>query len=83
MYLQLNQTISQARKKPKTQQVANKIQLMRIKNKATGLRAVPTTDRIYFNVQHPKEVGNKVSPVFVSKMWTLGNNIIVYYKMYK
>ncbi|KAF2879561.1 hypothetical protein ILUMI_26610 [Ignelater luminosus] len=72
---QLNETISQARKKPKTQKVANKIQLMRIKNKATGLKTIPTADRIYFNVQHPKEVGNKVSPVFVSKTWTLGRVI--------
>lgn len=47
---------------------------MRIKNKASGLKSVPVPDRIYFNIQHPGKA-ERVSPVFVSKLWTLGKNI--------
>lgn len=49
--------------------LANKVQLMRIKNKATGLKTIPATDRVYFSIEHRE----KVSPVFVSKLWTIGN----------
>lgn len=46
---------------------------MRIKNKATGLKTIPQTDRVYFNIQHPKT--DEVTPVFISKTWTLGRAI--------
>lgn len=46
---------------------------MRIKNKATGLKTIPLSDRVYFNIQHPKS--DQVTPVFISKTWTLGRAI--------
>lgn len=45
---------------------------MRIKNKATGLKTIPTTERIYFNVKYPTSIDNKVAPVFLAKTWTIG-----------
>jgi len=73
---QLDEKINQARKKAKTQQMANKVQLMRVKNKATGSKGIPSTDRVYFNIYHPRSVGqNKVTAVFVSKAWSLGRVI--------
>lgn len=51
--------------------MANKVQLMRIKNKATGLKTIPVADRVYFNVYHPGN-SEKVSPIFVSKAWSVG-----------
>lgn len=53
--------------------MANKVQLLRIKNKATGLKTVPPIDRVYFNIQHPK--GDKCFPVYFSRTWTLGRMI--------
>lgn len=46
---------------------------MRIKNKATGLKTIPVTDRVYFAVQQQKN--GIVSPVFISKTWTVGRAI--------
>lgn len=55
--------------------MANKVQLMRIKNKASGSKTVAITDRLYFNVIHPNPGNEKTAPVFVSKRWTLGRAI--------
>lgn len=46
---------------------------MRLKNKATGLKTIPTTDRVYFNIQRKEK--NDFTPVFVSKTWSLGRAI--------
>lgn len=51
--------------------LANKIQLMKIKGKAKGLKTIPTSDRIYFNVSYKTQL----VPVFVSQVWTLGRAI--------
>ncbi|KAK5647286.1 hypothetical protein RI129_002178 [Pyrocoelia pectoralis] len=72
---QLNAKLEEAKKKSKSCSLANKVQLMRIKNKATGLKSVPATDRVYFNVQLPATKNVKEVPVFVSKQWTLGRVI--------
>lgn len=52
---------------------------MRIKNKATGLKTIPPLDRIYFNIQYNNSSSssdkNEFTPVFVSKLWTLGRAI--------
>ncbi|KAF5281806.1 hypothetical protein FQA39_LY05020 [Lamprigera yunnana] len=70
----LNNSIDLAKKKCKTEKIANQIHLMRIKNKAIGLKSVPTEDRIYFNVQFT--IGDtKELPIFVSQQWTLGKAI--------
>lgn len=60
-------------KKTKNSATANKIQLMRIKNKATGLKTIPSSDRIYFNIQRLNK--NELTPVFLSKTWSLGRAI--------
>lgn len=46
---------------------------MRIKNKATGLKTIPTSDRIYFSIQNKTK--NEPTPVFVSKTWSIGRAI--------
>lgn len=55
--------------------MANKVQLMRIKNKATGMKTISPTDRLYFNVIHSNLGNEKAIPVFVSKQWTIGKAI--------
>lgn len=71
-FFQIESKLSSA-KKTKHSATANKLQLMRIKNKATGLKTIPTTDRIYFNIQRKDR--NEFTPVFVSKTWSLGRAI--------
>lgn len=60
-------------KKNKNAATASKVQLMRIKNKATGLKSIPLADRVYFNLQRHRS--NEVHPVFISKCWTIGRAI--------
>lgn len=69
---QVTEKLENAKKKPKSSQMASKVQLMRIKGKATGNKGIPTTDRVYFNIEHPKTLPPKSTPVFVSKTWTVG-----------
>lgn len=71
----INESLEKAKKKPKSSETASKLQLMRIKSKATGMKTIPSADRIYFLVNYPKEFFNKSSPVFVSKTWTIGRAI--------
>lgn len=73
--LQLDNKIMEAKSKGKHKNMANKVQLMRLKNKAIGLKSIPVTDRVYFNVTHPKPGNEKTTAVFVSKQWTLGRAI--------
>ncbi|XP_018570977.1 AN1-type zinc finger protein 1 [Anoplophora glabripennis] len=72
---ELDNKITEAKNKGKNKNMANKVQLMRLKNKAIGLKSIPTTDRIYFNVIHPEPENEKTTAVFVSKQWTLGRAI--------
>lgn len=53
---------------------ANKIQLMRIKQKATGRRNVPASLRSYFLVHWVPSGGSEPDskPIFVNKEWPLG-----------
>lgn len=69
---QIDSKLSSA-KRTKHSATANKIQLMRIKNKATGLKTIPLSDRVYFNIQYKNK--NELIPVFVSKTWSLGRAI--------
>lgn len=56
--------------------MANKVQLMKIKNKAGGLKTIPTTDRIYFNVSFcDSNKLERTTPLFVSSQWTVGRAI--------
>ncbi|XP_063919238.1 AN1-type zinc finger protein 1-like [Zophobas morio] len=70
---QVEQNLLEAKKKAKKSNLANKVQLMKIKNKAKGLNTIPTTDRLYFSVSylgHQQDV-----PLFVSKLWSVGRAI--------
>lgn len=56
--------------------MACKVQLMKIKNKATGLKSIPTTNRVYFNINYfDSNNVEKTTPVFVSNQWTVGRAI--------
>jgi len=59
----------------KKNEMAMKVQLMRIKNKATGQKSIPSADRVYFNVITPKQCGESRKAVFVAKTWSVGRAI--------
>lgn len=54
--------------------MANKVQLMRLKGKAIGVKAIPTTDRIYFLIFNAKYCPDGQA-VFISQAWTVGKCI--------
>lgn len=56
--------------------MANKVTLMKIKNKAVGSKTIPVTDRLYFNISYYNSNNvEKITPVFVSNTWTVGRAI--------
>uniref|UniRef100_A0A6V7IIZ4 AN1-type domain-containing protein n=1 Tax=Bracon brevicornis TaxID=1563983 RepID=A0A6V7IIZ4_9HYME len=59
-------------KKSKKTQMANKVQLMRLKGRATGSKAIPTDERRYFLVHPPLNHPKTAMPFFVSSRWTVG-----------
>lgn len=65
---QLENNLNAVKKRGKNIQMANKVQLMKIKSKATGIKTIPVVDRIYFNVTY----GVNTTPLFVSKQWSVG-----------
>lgn len=69
----MENNLNEAKKKEKSKSMANKLQLMRIKNKATGSNTIPTSDRAYFNIIFRQN--DKIWPVFVSKTWSVGRII--------
>lgn len=69
----MENNLNEAKKKEKSKSMANKLQLMRIKNKATGSNTIPTSDRVYFNIIFRQN--DKIWPVFVSKTWSVGRII--------
>lgn len=71
---QLDATLANVKKRQKNVATANKVQLMRIKNKATGLKNIPSTDRLYFNIHRPSSKETPV-PIYVSKKWSVGRAI--------
>jgi hypothetical protein len=70
---QIEHNLLEAKRKGKNKNLVNKVQLMKIKNKAKGLNTIPTSERIYFNVVHPETAQGH--PVFVSKNWSIGRAI--------
>lgn len=65
-----------AQKKSKHREMANKVLLMKIKNKAVGSKTIPTGHRVYFNVSYfDSNNSEKVTPIFVSNEWTVGRTI--------
>lgn len=71
----MDEKINQAKKKLRVSETANKVQLMRIKNKASGLKTIPAMDRVYFNVTYSLNGEEQVKPIFVSKTWSLGTKV--------
>ncbi len=63
-------------KRIKNQQMAAKVQLMKLKMKAKGAKSVPTDERIYFGVKSAK--CHTMTPIFVSSKWSLGKVIDVF-----
>lgn len=75
-FFQIQNSLSQAKRGSKHKEMASKLQLMKIKNKATGQNGIPTTNRVYFNISFgPSQNSEKIVPVFVSKTWSLGENL--------
>lgn len=65
-----------ANKKPtrqgvKSDQLAAKVQLMKLKQKSKGLTELPAQERVYFLVELPLE-GKAPEAVFVSSTWSIG-----------
>ncbi|PSN48371.1 AN1-type zinc finger protein 1 [Blattella germanica] len=67
--------LARAKKKDSRNKTALKVQLMRLKAKALGLKGVPTTDRVYFLVYPPLNMSKNSQPIFVAKQWTIGKII--------
>lgn len=71
---ELDESLAKAKRSSKTSKTASKVQLMRLKSKAVGLKTIPIVDRIYFSVEYlvEKEKQRKALAVFVSKSWSVG-----------
>lgn len=69
---QVDASLNRAKKKENLNKIALKVQLMRLKGKAIGSKATPTTDRVYFLVYSPLTVPQKSKAVFVAKQWSIG-----------
>ncbi|XP_066992532.1 AN1-type zinc finger protein 1 [Anabrus simplex] len=72
---QVEEGLSRARKKAASMNTANKVQLMRLKSKATGSKAIPSEDRVYFLVLPPLSTKSMGKAVFVSRQWSVGRVI--------
>nr|CAH7759323.1 unnamed protein product [Callosobruchus chinensis] len=72
---QLESKLEAAKKKVKNRATANKVQLMKLKGKAVGLKSVPQTNRLYFNVSTVNSGTEKSVAIFVSNQWSLGRAI--------
>lgn len=57
-------------KKKESADIAFRLVLIKLKTRATGFKSIPSTERVYFNVKHPKD--DTTIPIYVSKLWTLG-----------
>lgn len=55
----------------KSEKLAAKVQLMKLKQNSVGEKQLPADERVYFSVQTPTQVAS----VFVSKLWSLGKCI--------
>jgi len=62
-------------KSAKSQQMANKVLLMKLKQQAKGMTSLPQEERIYFTVHPPADSGKPIQPLFVSKSWMMSKVI--------
>lgn len=72
---QVDERLSKAKKKDSKCKTALKVQLMRLKGKAIGLKKIPLESRAYFHVHSPLSSSRKSLAIFVSKEWSLGRCI--------
>jgi hypothetical protein len=65
------------------QPLAQKVRLMKLKNKAIGEGKIPTEHRIYFGVSPPwidEKTDYKPIALYTSKQWTVGRTIDLFAK---
>ena len=61
----------------KSDKLAAKVQLMKLKQRSQGLKELPAEERIYFMVEGISNGGKTGEGVFVSKLWSVGKCIDV------
>lgn len=71
---ELDRNLAVAKKKSRTAETATKVQLMRLKGKAVGLKTIPISDRLYFLFYNVKYVPDGKA-VFVARDWSIGRSI--------
>lgn len=61
----------------RSEQLAAKVQLMKLKQKAEGEKGIPQEDRVYLLVHLPKSSSSSSSSraVFISRTWSLGRSV--------
>lgn len=59
----------------KSDKLAAKVQLMKLKQKSSGQQSLPQEERIYLMILLPKSHSATSQPVFVSHHWTIGKAI--------
>ena len=59
----------------KSQRMAAKVQLMKLKLKSEGSSGLPQEERVYFRVVPPTRLKKESRGVFVSRTWTLGKAV--------
>lgn len=62
----------QVKQGAKSDKLAAKVQLMKLKQSAKGISELPAEERIYFLVKTPSD---KDTAVYVSKFWSVGKSI--------
>jgi len=70
---QKNQDKKPIRQGVKSEKLAAKVQLMKLKQNSKGLKQLPITERAYFLIKLPLE--KKDEAVFVSNIWSIGKCI--------
>lgn len=59
----------------KARETAAKVNLMKLKMKATGNKSIPELERVFFNIYLPLNSKMKTKAVFVSRLWSVGRVI--------
>ncbi|KAK2160075.1 hypothetical protein LSH36_141g10083 [Paralvinella palmiformis] len=59
----------------KAKETAAKVNLMRLKMKATGSKSIPDSERLYFNFYLPFKLKLEPKALFVSRLWSVGRVI--------
>ncbi|XP_008546084.1 AN1-type zinc finger protein 1 [Microplitis demolitor] len=68
--------ITENSKKSKNSALAKKVQLMKLKGRATGSKEIPSNHRKYFLIYPPLKASKKESrALFISDSWTIGKSI--------